>query len=143
MKFFSITADNSLVPIPGDGEFLTNLGTKEAAIEWLLPLASRVHESAKVSGKGAILLSGGQAAYVPSVELYDLLKELHPHLAISVRNYMIHSRAKELVVVQFQEDNRVAALLIEMDSTLEEIWKSLHIVESVGGARFRLGGINQ
>lgn len=142
MKFFSITADNALVPIPGNGEFLTNLGTQEAAIEWLLPLASKVYESSKTSGKGAILLSGGQAAYVPSIELYDLLKELHPHLAISVRQSMIHSRAKEFVVVQFQEDNRVAALLIEMDDTLEEIWKSLHVMESVGGARFRTGGVS-
>jgi len=123
MKFFSITAGNDLVPIPGNGEFLTNLGTQEASMEWLLPLASKVHESSKVSGKGAILLSGGEAAYVPSLELYNLLKELHPNLAISVRNSMIHSRSKEFVVVQFQEDNRVAALLIEMDSALEEIGK--------------------
>lgn len=123
MKFFSITAGNELATIPGNGEFLTNLGTPEAAIEWLLPLASKVYESSKKSGKGAILLSAGQAAYVPSLELYNLLKELHPNLAISVRNSMIHSRAKEFVVVQFQEDNRVAAILIEMDSTLEEIGK--------------------
>ena len=142
MKFFSITSTDKLVPIPGNGEFLTNAGTQGAAIEWLYPLASRAHSEYKSKGKGAILLSDGEAAYVPSLDLYNTMTKLHPLLAQSVRERVIHSRAKEFVVVQIQENARIAALLIEMDDTLENIWQSLNIIESAGGARFRSGGMD-
>lgn len=136
MKIYEIKPNNSANLIPGNGEWLTEHKTEESAINWLNPLACRAYENQKNHGKGVIYLSGGKGMYVPTLELSSYIVNY-----TAIRHWARKTTAKEFIIVNVFDGSTIAAYIVEMDDTLENIWKSLHIVESAGGARFKTEGV--